>query len=87
MLKTSHDNGQHGEIRKVDVQVHDDGSKELDAGLRPLDHYKQVTIPSFPAHTAFADTNSYSDWDTNFQFDNRYSLLYAGKPLILPPFR
>jgi hypothetical protein len=33
------------ELEKVAVEiqdVHDDGSKELDAGLRPLDHYKQV---------------------------------------------
>lgn len=33
------------ELEKVSVEiqdVHDDGSKELDAGLRPLDHYKQV---------------------------------------------
>jgi len=27
----------------VGIEVHDDGSKELDAGLRPLDHYKQVS--------------------------------------------
>ena len=33
---------------KVDfsIEIHDDGSKELDAGLRPLDHYKQVSRPS-----------------------------------------
>jgi hypothetical protein len=24
------------------IEVHDDGAKELEAGLRPLDHYKQV---------------------------------------------
>jgi hypothetical protein len=33
------------ELEKVAVEiqdVHDDVSKELDAGLRPLDHYKQV---------------------------------------------
>jgi len=28
------------------IEVHDDGSKELDAGLRPLDHYKQVLSQS-----------------------------------------
>jgi hypothetical protein len=28
------------------IQVHDDDAKELDAGLRPLDHYKQVTSPN-----------------------------------------
>lgn len=31
------------ELYRKDVEVHDDGSKELDAGLRPLDHYKQVS--------------------------------------------
>jgi hypothetical protein len=36
-----------GELEKVALEIHDihdDGSKELDAGLRPLDHYKQVPI-------------------------------------------
>jgi hypothetical protein len=28
----------------ITVEIHDDGSKELDAGLRPLDHYKQVPL-------------------------------------------
>lgn len=28
------------------IEVHGDGSKELDAGLRPLDHYKQVISQS-----------------------------------------
>ena len=28
----------------VAIEIHDDGSKELDAGLRPLDHYKQVSL-------------------------------------------
>jgi hypothetical protein len=34
------------------IEIHDDGSKELDAGLRPLDHYKQVinfSLFSLPA--------------------------------------
>jgi hypothetical protein len=30
------------ELYKLSLEIHDDGSKELDAGLRPLDHYRQV---------------------------------------------
>jgi hypothetical protein len=37
-----------GDFGNVAIEIHDDGSKELDAGLRPLDHYKQVTSP--PPH-------------------------------------
>jgi len=36
------------EFEKAAIEVHEDGSKELDAGLRPLDHYKQVQNPSCP---------------------------------------
>lgn len=32
------------DLDNVAIEIHDDGSKELDAGLRPLDHYKQVSF-------------------------------------------
>jgi hypothetical protein len=32
----------NGSFEKGAIEVHDDDAKELDAGLRPLDHYKQV---------------------------------------------
>jgi hypothetical protein len=39
-----------GDFGNVAIEIHDDGSKELDAGLRPLDHYKQVTnLPHLPS--------------------------------------
>jgi hypothetical protein len=34
--------GTKSEFENVTIEIHDDGSKELEAGLRPLDHYKQV---------------------------------------------
>ena len=39
------------EFEKAAIEIHDDGSKELDAGLRPLDHYKQVHRPQHRALT------------------------------------
>jgi hypothetical protein len=34
--------GSHVAFDTIALEVHDDDAKELDAGLRPLDHYKQV---------------------------------------------
>jgi len=48
------------EYEKAAIEIHDDGSKELDAGLRPLDHYKQVHRPE-PSCT------NNSDSATNFR--------------------
>lgn len=49
------------EYEKAAIEIHDDGSKELDAGLRPLDHYKQVKPLSWPVVDC-------SGWATNFHF-------------------
>jgi hypothetical protein len=34
--------GLEDELHNVAIEIHGDGPKELEAGLRPLDHYKQV---------------------------------------------
>jgi hypothetical protein len=39
--------GSHAGFDTIALEVHDDDTKELDAGLRPLDHYKQVNDHQF----------------------------------------
>jgi hypothetical protein len=62
------------------IGIHDDGSKELDAGLRPLDHYKQVLFLSFIVLIS-------SVLDTNFHYGSRSCLSYDGRHRTLQSCR
>jgi len=42
--------GSHAAFDTIALEVHDDDTKELDAGLRPLDHYQQVNDPQSLFH-------------------------------------
>lgn len=74
------------DFNNVTIEIHDDGSKELDAGLRPLDHYKQVS--SHPLRPSVKDDiNASSVLGTNSHYDSQSSLSYDGKPPILQNYR
>ena len=72
------------DFNNVTIEIHDDGSKELDAGLRPLDHYKQVSFHPVPTTD---DINASSVSGTNSHYDSQSSLSYDGKPPILQNYR
>ena len=79
-----------GDFGNVTIEIHDDGSKELDAGLRPLDHYKQVTIipPIFPpGNPEMQRELIYSVLDTSFRCGSQSSHSCDGRHPTWQTFR
>ena len=68
------------EFEEAAIEIHDDGSKELDAGLRPLDHYKQVHRPQ-------PSCANNSDSAINFRYGSLYYRWCDGRLPTLQNYR